>query len=96
MPFYKLIKREGLNKYGFKSKAEAVIQPIDYQENYYNIKRINSSFGYQNPDEVLIPKKLTYLLVHKNLAFHILDTFLIECLIIKYCHLKSLHKFSVI
>ncbi|WP_429958661.1 integrase core domain-containing protein [Enterococcus sp. AZ196] len=43
--FYKSLKREVLNKHGFKSKAEAVLQLVNYLENYYNAKRIHSSLG---------------------------------------------------
>lgn len=32
--FYKSLKREVLNKYGFKNKSEAVMQLVDYLENY--------------------------------------------------------------
>ncbi|MFS1058428.1 integrase core domain-containing protein [Enterococcus casseliflavus] len=52
--FYKSLKREVLNKHGFKSKAEAALQLVDYLENYYNAKRIHSSLGYKTPDEFLL------------------------------------------
>ncbi|HFE9852821.1 integrase core domain-containing protein [Enterococcus faecalis] len=52
--FYKSLKREVLNKYGFKNKSEAIMQLVDYPENYYNVKRIHSILGYKTPDEFLL------------------------------------------
>ncbi len=48
--FYKTLKREVLEKHGFKTKAEALVVIIDYLENYYNTKRIHSSLNYLTPD----------------------------------------------
>lgn len=49
--FYKTLKREVLEKYGFKTKADAVVKIVDYLENYYNVKRIHSSLKYLTPNE---------------------------------------------
>ena len=49
--FYKTLKREALEKYVFKSKAEAIMIIVDYLENYYNTKRIHSSLNYLTPAE---------------------------------------------
>lgn len=49
--FYKTLKREVLEKYVFKSKAEAIMIIVDYLENYYNTKRIHSSLNYLTPAE---------------------------------------------
>lgn len=38
--FYKSLKREVLNKYGFKNKSEAIMQLVDYLENYYNVNLV--------------------------------------------------------
>lgn len=66
--FYKSFKREVLNKYGFKNKSEAVVQLVDYLENYYNVKKIHSNLGYKNTRRISNFTKLTYLFVHKSLA----------------------------
>lgn len=52
--FYKSLKREVGNKYGFKNKSEAVMQLVEYLENYYNVKKIHSSLDYKTPDEFLL------------------------------------------
>jgi putative transposase len=51
---YKSLKREVLNKHGFKNKTEAALQLVDYLENYYSVKRIHSSLGYKTPDKFLL------------------------------------------
>ncbi|HHX52497.1 MAG TPA: IS3 family transposase [Erysipelothrix sp.] len=52
--FYKTLKREVLEKYGFKTKSDAVMIIVDYLENYYNSKRIHSSLNYLTPDEYIL------------------------------------------
>lgn len=49
--FYKSLKREVLEKYGFKTKSEARLVLVDYLDNYYNQKRIHSSLNYLTPNE---------------------------------------------
>lgn len=55
--FYKTLKREVLEKYGFKTRADAVMVIVDYLENYYNTKRIHSRLGYLTPDEYALSPK---------------------------------------
>lgn len=49
--FFKSLKREVLNRYAFKSKAEAKIHLLEYLEQYYNEKRHHSALGYMTPCE---------------------------------------------
>ena len=49
--FFKSFKREVLTKHNFKSKAIAIVETVEYLENYYNNKRMHSSLDYLTPSE---------------------------------------------
>lgn len=47
-------KCEVLEKYGFKSKSEAIVVLVDYLDNYDNQKCIHSSMKYLTPYEYVL------------------------------------------
>lgn len=55
--FYRSFKREVMPTKPYKTKAQAMLDTLDYLENYYNIKRIHSSLGYQTPYEFVLSTK---------------------------------------
>ena len=49
--FYRSFKREVFPEKRYQTRAQALLETLDYLENYYNDKRIHSSLNYQTPND---------------------------------------------
>ena len=49
--FYKSFKREVMPIKQYKNKSQAIVDTLEYLEDYYNKKRMHSSLGYLTPSQ---------------------------------------------
>ena len=49
--FYRSFKREVFPDKRYQTRAQALLETLDYLESYYNEKRIHSSLNYQTPND---------------------------------------------